>query len=66
MQAAPDAAIAQMAAHLAEGTRHLADAFAALGHDGSPSATDAASEAARTQSRLEKVYRRRDVGARRG
>ena len=57
MQAAPDAAIAQMAAELAKGTRHLVDAFAALGHDRDRRATDAANEAARSQSRLEKVYR---------
>ena len=57
MQAAPDDAIAQMAAELADGTRHLLDAFAALGHDHALRATDAANEAARCQSRLEKIYR---------
>ncbi len=31
MQTAPDAAIAEMATELAEGTRHLTEAFAALG-----------------------------------
>jgi uncharacterized protein Yka (UPF0111/DUF47 family) len=57
MQAAPDAAITQMAAELAQGTRHLVDAFAALGHGRDLRATDAANEAAKSQSRLEKVYR---------
>jgi len=57
MQTAPDAAIAEMAAELAEGTRHLADAFAALGRDSSATATEAANRAAKSQSRLEKVYR---------
>jgi uncharacterized protein Yka (UPF0111/DUF47 family) len=57
MQAAPDAAIARMAAELARGTQHLVDAFAALGRDRHLRATDAASEAARSQSRLEKIYR---------
>jgi hypothetical protein len=57
MRAAPDAAIEQMVAELAVGTRHLADAFAALGHDRDRSATDAANEAARSDSRLEKIYR---------
>jgi hypothetical protein len=46
-----------MAAELAEGTRHLVEAFAALGHDRDRRATDAANEAARSQSRLEKIYR---------
>ena len=58
MQTAPDAAIAEMAGELAEGTRHLADAFAALGRNGSTLATEAATRAAKSQSRLEHVYRR--------
>jgi uncharacterized protein Yka (UPF0111/DUF47 family) len=58
MQIAPDTAIAEMAAELVDGTRHLADAFAALGPDGSALATEAATRAAKSQSRLEHVYRR--------
>ena len=57
MQAVPDAAIARMAAEVAGGTRHLADAFGALGDDHDARATEAANEAARAQSRLEKIYR---------
>jgi uncharacterized protein Yka (UPF0111/DUF47 family) len=56
MQTAPDAAIAEMAAELAEGTRDLAEAFGRLGRDSS-GATDAADRAAKSQSRLEHVYR---------
>ena len=58
MGTTPDAAIAEMARELAEGTRRLEEAFALLGgrqHDG---ATEAADEAARSQSRLEKIYRK--------
>ncbi len=76
MQTAPDAAIAEMAAELAEGVRDLADGFAALGRDGGALATEAATRAAKSQSRLEHVYRRamsaliavddlREVGAKR-
>jgi len=57
MQSAPDAAIAEMAAELAEGTRHLAEALDALGRAGNAGATDAADRAARSQSRLEHRYR---------
>ncbi len=57
MQTKPDAAIAEMAAEIAEGTRHLADAFAALGRNSSTMATDAATQAAKSQSRLEHAYR---------
>lgn len=57
MQTAPDAAIAEMATELAEGTRHLAEAFAALGLRRSADATLAADRAAKSQSRLEHVYR---------
>jgi uncharacterized protein len=56
MGTAPDAAIAQMAAELAQGMRDLAEGFAALGHHGGR-ATEASSEAAKSQSRLEKAYR---------
>jgi uncharacterized protein Yka (UPF0111/DUF47 family) len=58
MQAAPDAFIAEMAAELAAGTRELADAFHALGGDAGALATAAATRAAKSQSRLEHVYRR--------
>jgi uncharacterized protein Yka (UPF0111/DUF47 family) len=54
---APDAAIAEMAAELAAGTRQLADAFAALGDGARSEATAAADRAARSQSRLEHIYR---------
>jgi uncharacterized protein len=57
MQSAPDAAIAEMAAELAEGTRQLAEALDALGRAGNAGATDAADRAARSQSRLEHRYR---------
>lgn len=57
METAPDAAIAEMAAELAEGTRHLADAFTALGRNGSTLATEAATREAKSQSRFEHVYR---------
>ncbi len=57
MQAGPDTAIAEMSAELAEGTRRLGDAFAALGRDRRSGATEAATRAAESQSRIEKVYR---------
>lgn len=58
MQTAPDAAIAEMAGELAGGTAELAEAFAALGRNAVSLATEAATRAARSQSRLEHVYRR--------
>lgn len=58
MQTAPDASIAEMAAALADGVHDLADAFSALGRDGSALAIEAATRAAKSQSRLEHVYRR--------
>lgn len=57
IQLAPDAAIAEMAVELAEGTRQLAEAFAALGQAGGADATAAADRAVRSQSRLEHIYR---------
>ena len=57
MQTGPDAAIAEMAVELAAGTRHLADAFAALGRNSSTLATEAATLAAKSQSQLEHTYR---------
>ena len=72
MRAAPDAAIAEMTAELAEGTRHIADAFPGLSHGGIASATQAADAAVKSQRRLEHVYRAamsalvdREVAARR-
>ena len=57
MQTAPDAAIAEMAAQLSEGMADLAEAVAALGRDSGAIATEAATRAAKSQSRLEHVYR---------
>jgi hypothetical protein len=57
METAPDAAIAEMAAELAAGTRELAEAIAALGRGEHGETTEAASRAARSQSRFEKIYR---------
>jgi uncharacterized protein Yka (UPF0111/DUF47 family) len=59
MEAGPDRAIAEMAEHLAEGARLLADAFAALpgGDRASARATEAADAAVKSQRRLERVYR---------
>jgi hypothetical protein len=45
-------------ARVADGVRALIPAFAALGSASIGSATEAASRAARTQSRIEKTYRR--------
>jgi uncharacterized protein Yka (UPF0111/DUF47 family) len=58
MQAAPDAAIAEMARELADGVAELGDAIDALGRNGVTRATEAATRAAKSQSRLEHVYRR--------
>lgn len=58
MQSLPDSAIAEMTAELAEGTRHLAEAVAALGRPDKREATETADRAARTQSGLEHSYRR--------
>ena len=58
MEAAPDAAIVEMAAELSEGTRTLAAAITALGRDDVDATTEAANRAAKSQSRVEKVYRR--------
>ena len=57
MHVEPDAAIAEMAAELADGTRDLALAFAALARHETEAATEAATRAAKSQSRLEHVYR---------
>jgi hypothetical protein len=58
MQTAPDDAIAEMAAELAGGMADLADAVTALGRGRSSDATEAATRASRSQSRIEHVYRR--------
>ncbi|MGH3081646.1 MAG: DUF47 domain-containing protein [Gaiellaceae bacterium] len=58
MEAAPDAAMAEMAGELAEGTRELAQAIGALALDDVETTTEAAGRAAKSQSRFEKVYRR--------
>jgi uncharacterized protein len=60
MHIATDRAIAEMADHLAEGARHLAEAFAALrGGDRAPAkATEAADAAVKSQRHLERAYRR--------
>ena len=58
METGPDAAIAEMAAELADGTRELARAIAGLGRGEVEEATTLATQAAKTQSRIEKVYRR--------
>ena len=57
MRAAPDAAIADMTTELAEGTRRIEDAFAALSRGAIASATEAADAAVESQRRLEHVYR---------
>ena len=57
MHAAPDRAIAEMAAELAQGTHDLAAAFGALGQRGHAEVTEAADRAAKTQTRVENVYR---------
>jgi len=57
MDAAPDRPIAEMAACLEDGARHVADAFAALGGTAAASATEAADAAVASQRRLERVYR---------
>lgn len=61
MAVAPDQAVADMTALLAEGIAHLAEAFERLNPDGrtkgDASATDAADAAVKTQRKLERVYR---------
>lgn len=57
----PDEAVATMAALLADGVRHLAEAFERLDPEtrskGDASATDGADAAVKTQRQLERVYR---------
>ena len=54
---APDPPMAELAAALAEGTHHIADAFAALGDGGGTAATAAADAALESQRRVERAYR---------
>jgi uncharacterized protein Yka (UPF0111/DUF47 family) len=56
MQLAPNAALAAMGGHVAEGVRHLHDALAVLSGD-SDRATAAADAAIRCQRRIEHAYR---------
>jgi uncharacterized protein Yka (UPF0111/DUF47 family) len=53
----PDPPMAELAAALAEGTHHLAEAFAALGNGGGQAATDAADAALESQRPVERAYR---------
>lgn len=57
MGTAPDPATGEMAAQLAEGTRCLATAFAALGGGAHDDATASADQAVASQRRLEHTYR---------
>ena len=58
METAPDQAIAEMAAELAEGVRGISRGVrAARGRSDGAAATEAADRAAKSQSRVEKVYR---------
>jgi uncharacterized protein len=57
IDAAADAPMAELAVALAEGTRHLADAFAALEHGDGEAATAAADAALDSQRRVEHIYR---------
>jgi uncharacterized protein Yka (UPF0111/DUF47 family) len=58
MRAGPDPAIAEMASHLADGTRELAAALGLVGHGGRSEATAAADRAIKSQRKLEHAYRR--------
>lgn len=57
MHTAPDAAIAEMASKLADGSRHLAQAFTTLEQNDDAGETEAADRAVKSQRRLERVYR---------
>ena len=57
METGPDQAISEMAAELADGVRDLSEAFEQLAAGARAAATDAADRAAKSQSRVEKVYR---------
>ena len=57
METRPDQAMSEMAAELADGVRDLSDAFEQLAAGDRAAATDAADRAAKSQTRVEKVYR---------
>lgn len=57
MRTAPDQAMAEMARELADGTRRLSGAFAALAGGDDDDATSEADAAVKSQRRLEHVYR---------
>ena len=57
METGPDQAMSEMAAELADGVRDLSDAFEQLAAGDRAAATDAADRAAKSQTRVEKVYR---------
>ena len=57
MEIGPDEAISQMAAELAAGVRDLSEAFDQLAAGARAAATEAADRAAKSQTRVEKVYR---------
>ena len=58
METGPDAAIARMADELARGVRELGGALEQLSAGDRVAATEAADRAAKSQSRVEKIYRR--------
>ena len=57
METRPDQAMSEMAAELADGVRDLSEAFEQLAAGERAAATDAADRAAKSQTRVEKVYR---------
>jgi len=57
MACPPDAAMAEMAALLAAGVRHLPEAVARLGPKVADDANEPADAAIKTQRRVERVYR---------
>jgi uncharacterized protein len=57
MRTSPDQAISDMASELADGVRDLSEAFEQLAAGDRAAATEAADRAAKSQSRVEKVYR---------
>ena len=57
METCPDQAMSEMATELADGVRDLSEAFEQLAAGDRAAATDAADRAAKSQTRVEKVYR---------
>ena len=57
MEIGPDEAISSMAAELAAGLRDLSEAFDQLAAGARTAATEAADRAAKSQTRVEKIYR---------